>query len=78
MLAQRGAIEAHAGLALRDADPEALRLVVERSRQAGNDAFRRRKYPGARVAAPPPPPPAAGRQAPAETHNLHSQPPSKL
>jgi hypothetical protein len=43
-------IESEAGvdssLSLTGIDPEALRFVVEQSKQAGNEAFKQKKYRG--------------------------------
>ena len=44
--ALRAAIEQQAGFALKDADPDALRFVVQRSKEAGNQAYKNRDYNG--------------------------------
>lgn len=45
--AEKAGIEAYIGVSLKDADQEAIRFVVDRSKQAGNDAFRQKNYKGA-------------------------------
>jgi stress-induced-phosphoprotein 1 len=45
--AEKAQIECYTGVSLRDAQPEALRFVIERSKQAGNEAFRQKNYKGA-------------------------------
>lgn len=40
-------IQAHYGVSLKDTPPEALRFIVDRSRQAGNAAFKDKNYRGA-------------------------------
>ena len=48
-LGQRAVIEQQFGFTLRDADPAALRFVVDRSKAAGNAAFKRKEYAGVRL-----------------------------
>ena len=46
---QRALIEQQIGFSLRDADPAALRFVVDRSREAGNAAFRDKDFKGVQI-----------------------------
>ena len=46
-LEQKLLIESQYSVSLRDTPPEVLRFLVDRSRQAGNDAFKRKDYKGA-------------------------------
>lgn len=43
---QRAEVEAFSGISLRDADPEAIRFIVEKSKKAGNEAFKAKRYEG--------------------------------
>jgi hypothetical protein len=45
--AELAQIQAHFGISLKDTNPEVIRHIVDRSKQAGNDAFRQRNYKGA-------------------------------
>ena len=44
--ALRAAIEQQAGFALKDADPDAVKFIVQRSKVAGNQAYKDRDYQG--------------------------------
>ncbi len=39
-------IEEHFGFRIKDASPEMLQFIVERSKQAGNSAFKQKNYKG--------------------------------
>ena len=43
-------IQAQLGIRLGDTKPELVDLIVDRSRQAGNEAFRQKNYRGAQAA----------------------------
>lgn len=43
---QLKSIEQYAGVSLKDADPSAIKFIVDQSKRAGNDAFKQKKYKG--------------------------------
>ena len=45
--AELAQIQAQFGISLKDTNPEVIRHIVDRSKQAGNDAFKQRNYKGA-------------------------------
>lgn len=49
---ERAKIESYVGLSLQTVEPEAIKFVVDRSKQAGNTAFKEKRYQGAGCCSP--------------------------